>query len=283
MGPTDALAPAQANPAAAGLIVFNPAASSPLAAPLGSTAPRAGAAESASLAQSPATTIAAIAVGPSDGRSEIATLSAGGDDASGADDNPAGDGDGAPGADVDFAQGSGPTATTPSFQLASQPAGAMAATTNLPPAAAALAQAHGAEVTAQLAAQIASRLGAVRSAFDFSLDPHGLGRVDVSLKIDPQGQLQAVLSFDNPAVAAEARSRAGDLHQALQQAGFDVSQSGLSFTAGGGEGQGAAFQSADRPSWTPAPALADAGPELLAPIIASLAAAHVAGGLDITI
>ena len=162
------------------------------------------------------------------------------------------------------------------FQLAT---GAAAAPALIPQAAAALAQAHGAEVTAQLAAQIASKAGGVRSSFDFSLDPQGLGRVDVSLKIDQQGQLSAVLSFDNPAVAAEARARAGDLQQALQQAGFDVSQSGLSFT--GGQGQGAAFQGA-QPSYGSGPSLADsATPDI--PIISATLAASNAGGLDITI
>jgi flagellar hook-length control protein FliK len=123
----------------------------------------------------------------------------------------------------------------------------------------------------------------VRSAFDFSLEPQGLGRVDVSLKIDPQGQLQAVFAFDNAAVAAEARSRAGDLQQALQQAGFDVSQSGLSFTSGGGQGHGAAFSQGAGQALYAGPSFADAPPELPAPILASLAAAPAAGGLDITI
>src|SRR5262249_13252783 len=85
---------------------------------------------------------------------------------------------------------SGPGAAA--FQLGA-PAAATPAAVNVPPAAAALAQANGPEITAQLAAQIAARASPVRSAFDFSLDPAGLGRVDVSLKIDPQGKLSAVL------------------------------------------------------------------------------------------
>ena len=122
---------------------------------------------------------------------------------------------------------------------------------SIPPAAAALAQAHGADITAQLAAQMTSRAGAARSAFDFALEPQGLGRVDVSLKIDQQGQLSAVLSFDNPAAAAEAKGRAADLQQALQQAGLNVSQNGLSFTSGGGQGQGAAWQTPTQASYAP--------------------------------
>ncbi|HUO12685.1 MAG TPA: flagellar hook-length control protein FliK [Caulobacteraceae bacterium] len=150
------------------------------------------------------------------------------------------------------------------------------------PASAALAQAHGADITSQLAAQIGAKAGAPRSAFEFALEPQGLGRVDVSLRIDQQGQLSAVLSFDNPAAAAEAKGRAADLQQALQQAGVNVSQDGLSFTSSGGGGQG-------NPAWqngaqspaarTPTPSLT--GDSVAPPL--QTATASSAGGLDITI
>jgi flagellar hook-length control protein FliK len=143
-----------------------------------------------------------------------------------------------------------------------------------------LAAAHGADITAQLASQIASKAGASRAAFDFALEPQGLGRVDVSLKIDQQGQLSAVLSFDNPSAAAEAKSRAGDLQQALQQAGFDIGQSGLSFTSGGSQGQGAAWQAPSAPAYA-APLAAASAEAATTPTPAANATG--AGGLDITI
>jgi Meckel syndrome type 1 protein len=155
----------------------------------------------------------------------------------------------------------------------------LAAGASLPAAAAALAQAHGADITAQLAAQIASR--APRTAFDFALEPQGLGRVDVSLKFDTQGQLSAVLSFENPAAAAEARGRASDLHQALLQAGLDVSQSGLSFTSGGGHGQGAAGHAAPQTTFAPGLLPSETAGETL-PAAPPVPVAGV-GGLDITI
>ena len=260
---------APANPAASGLIVFNPAGQ--LAQIAASAQPSGRAAATRLSASVSATTTADAAAKPAgpaidpraasialfDDRGdadEVASVPGGGGDPAGDDSDP-GSGDASAGAG------------TTAFELAP---GAATVPALIPQAAAALAQAHGAEVTAQLAAQIASKAGAVRSSFDFSLDPQGLGRVDVSLKIDQQGQLSAVLSFDNPAVAAEARARAGDLQQALQQAGFDVSQSGLSFT--GGQGQDAAFQGA-QPSYGSGPGFADnATPDL--PIIsATLAAA----------
>ncbi|HXQ13152.1 MAG TPA: flagellar hook-length control protein FliK, partial [Caulobacteraceae bacterium] len=160
--------------------------------------------------------------------------------------------------------------------LAAAPATAMGA-----PAPAALASAHGADITAQLAAQITSKVNAARTAFDFALEPQGLGRVDVSLKIDQQGQLSAVLSFDSPNAAAEAKSRAGDLQQALQQAGIDVGQSGLSFTSGGG--QGAAGQGAAQSGFSQAPILADPLADVSPIASPSALGATSAGGLDITI
>jgi flagellar hook-length control protein FliK len=148
------------------------------------------------------------------------------------------------------------------------------------PAPGALASAHGADITAQLASQIAAKADAGKSAFDFALEPQGLGRVDVSLKIDSQGQLSAVLSFDNPGAAAEAKSRAGDLQQALQQAGLNVSQSGLSFTSGGGHGGGAAAQHA-APTYAASVQVADAAAD--APIAPTASGRGSAGGVDITI
>jgi flagellar hook-length control protein FliK len=97
-------------------------------------------------------------------------------------------------------------------------------------------------MTSQLADQIARRAdGAKAARFDISLDPAGLGKVNVKVQIDAQGQLTAQLAFDNPAAAAEARSRSGDLQQALAQAGFDVSQGGLSFQSSGGQNQNLGF------------------------------------------
>lgn len=173
-----------------------------------------------------------------------------------------------------------PDATAGNAALAAATTAPTLAAATATPAAATLASAHGAEMTAQLAAQIANR-GAASSSFDFSLDPQGLGRVDVSLKFDTQGQMSAVLSFDNSAAAAEAKSRAGDLQQALQQAGVDISQSGLSFTSGGGQGHGAASQGASQPAYASGPSRADAAADT--PIVSTAARASSAGGLDITI
>jgi flagellar hook-length control protein FliK len=149
------------------------------------------------------------------------------------------------------------------------------------PPPASFAAAHGAAITAQLASQIAGKASAARTAFDFALEPQGLGRVDVSLKFDAQGQVSAVLSFDNPSAAAEAKSRAADLQQALQQAGFSISQSGLSFTSGG-QGQSAAWQSPSAYAKA-GPVTPDTSGDLTLADSTAYRRASSAGGLDITI
>jgi hypothetical protein len=135
------------------------------------------------------------------------------------------------------------TATTPTLAIPTPQAQALAS-----PAVRAAP-----ETVAKLAAQIVRKLDGKSSRFDVSLDPAGLGRVNVRVEIGAKGQVTAALSFDSPAAAAELRGRADELRQALQQAGFDVSRTGLSFAD---SGQGQAGQNAARralparPGWT---------------------------------
>jgi hypothetical protein len=56
--------------------------------------------------------------------------------------------------------------------------------------------------------------------------------------------MSASMSFDNPQAAAELKSRAGELHKALEQSGFDLS-GGLSFDVAGDNGQGRQAQGQD--------------------------------------
>lgn len=86
------------------------------------------------------------------------------------------------------------------------------------------------ETTAQIAAQIALRLEGRQTRFDMVLTPDDLGRVDVSIDIDADGQLAARLAFDNPAAAADLRGRADELRRQLQDAGFQVAGDGLDFS-----------------------------------------------------
>ncbi|MFI4974442.1 MAG: flagellar hook-length control protein FliK [Caulobacterales bacterium] len=177
------------------------------------------------------------------------------------------------------AQGAGPDQSPAPSAVASAEASAPAQV-SLAATTAAFAAANGAQITAQIASQIARRSDGAASRFDFALEPQGLGRVDVKLRIGSDGQLSALLSFDNPAAAAEAKGRSADLQQSLQQAGFDVSQSGLSFSSGG-QGQGA---SAQQPWQTSLPgAIAPEAPSDVNAVPSIAARSPGSGGLDITI
>jgi len=83
--------------------------------------------------------------------------------------------------------------------------------------------------TAQIAAQIVKRLERRSTRFEMALTPDDLGRIDVSLDIDAQGQLSARLAFDNPLAAADLRGRVDELRRQLTDAGFVVADDALSF------------------------------------------------------
>lgn len=85
------------------------------------------------------------------------------------------------------------------------------------------------ETTAQIAAQIIKKLDGRSTRFDMALTPEGLGRVDVSLEIESDGQVTARLAFDNPAAAADLRARADELRRQLLDAGLQLSRDDLKF------------------------------------------------------
>lgn len=95
------------------------------------------------------------------------------------------------------------------------------------------------ETVAKMAADIVRKLDGQSTRFDLQLDPHGMGKVDVAIEIDRDGKLTAAMSFDSARSASDLRGRAGELRQALEQAGFDIAEGGLTFDLsdqGGGFG-----------------------------------------------
>lgn len=159
---------------------------------------------------------------------------------------------------------SSPAAPSPEADPAAAP---------LPPAEAPAPQAPGAhrdlglsqlsratvETTAQIAAQIIRKLDGRSTRFDMALTPEGLGRVDVSLEIESDGQVTARLAFDNPAAAADLRARADELRRQLLDAGLQVSPDDLEFAErdpSSGFGDGAFERQPDRRAFAGAARLA---------------------------
>jgi hypothetical protein len=100
------------------------------------------------------------------------------------------------------------------------------------------AQVRGApETVAKLAAGILDKLEGQSTKFDLQLDPHGLGKVDVSVEIGSDGKLTAQLGFDSALGLSELRGRAQELRAALEQAGFTLPDNALSFDFSGERGQ----------------------------------------------
>ncbi|MEI9891253.1 MAG: flagellar hook-length control protein FliK [Caulobacteraceae bacterium] len=71
------------------------------------------------------------------------------------------------------------------------------------------------------------------SQFNLTLHPAELGGVQVKIQVDRHGSVSAALTFDNPQSAADLKAHAADLKDALNQAGFDIAEDGLSFNLSG--------------------------------------------------
>ena len=118
------------------------------------------------------------------------------------------------------------------------------------PAAAAAASGTAAAATvpiAGLAVAIASRAQAGSSQFDIRIDPPELGRIDVRLDVDRDGQVTSHVTVDRADTLQLLQSQQSQLERALEQAGLKTANNGLQFTlrdqsfAGqnGGSGNGA--------------------------------------------
>jgi flagellar hook-length control protein FliK len=82
---------------------------------------------------------------------------------------------------------------------------------------------------AQVAHEIVRRFDGDTTTFDLRLDPPELGRVEVRLEVSRDNKVTAVVTADNPQTLAEMARNARDLQSALQGAGLDLADNGLSF------------------------------------------------------
>jgi flagellar hook-length control protein FliK len=82
---------------------------------------------------------------------------------------------------------------------------------------------------AQIAREIVRRFDGDNTTFDLRLDPPELGRVEVRLDVSRDHRVTAVISADSPQALADLARNARELEQMLNDAGLQLSDSGLSF------------------------------------------------------
>ena len=127
------------------------------------------------------------------------------------------------GVDPNAATGADPTQTQQINQTQQTPAAANAA-----PAGQTLTQAP--VPVAGLAVEIAGRAASGKNHFEIRLDPPDLGRIDVHLKVDRDGQVTSHLVVDRPDTLDLLRRDSTGLERALQDAGLKTSYNGLQFS-----------------------------------------------------
>ncbi|HUC52200.1 MAG TPA: flagellar hook-length control protein FliK [Xanthobacteraceae bacterium] len=83
---------------------------------------------------------------------------------------------------------------------------------------------------AGLPVAIASRAQAGSSQFDIRLDPPELGRIEVQLSVDGNGQVTSHITADRQDTLNLLQNQQPQLQQALEQAGLKTSDSGMQFS-----------------------------------------------------
>jgi flagellar hook-length control protein FliK len=83
---------------------------------------------------------------------------------------------------------------------------------------------------AGLAVAIASRAQAGSNQFDIRLDPPELGRIDVRLAVDHNGQVTTHMTAERADTLDLLQSQQPQLERALEQAGLKTAENGLQFT-----------------------------------------------------
>ena len=210
-----------------------------MARPAAGSTPSAAQGPSTSIAQAP--TPEAPGVSPQSAASQagpfedVAGQDSAGQDGAGQD----GAGQGATAAQSAPSTPSAPAPTpTLDAMFATLPQAPIAASTpSTAPSAAPVASATIADMASQTVAQISS--GA--SQFQITLTPEGLGQVSVTVNVGAEGKVSAAFAFEKPETAEALSGRATDLQKSLEQAGFSLSDAGLSFAVATptGHGQGA--------------------------------------------
>ncbi|WP_035696329.1 flagellar hook-length control protein FliK, partial [Bradyrhizobium liaoningense] len=94
----------------------------------------------------------------------------------------------------------------------------------------ATAASHAAVPISGVPIEIAAAIRAGKSRFDISLDPAELGRIDVRINVDRNGQVTSHLTVEKPETLSMLKQDAPQLQRALDDAGFKTGSNGLSFS-----------------------------------------------------
>ena len=78
--------------------------------------------------------------------------------------------------------------------------------------------------------EIAASAKSGKSSFEIRLDPADLGRIDVRIDVDRNGQVTSHLTVEKPETLSMLRQDAPQLQRALDDAGFKTDGSGLQFS-----------------------------------------------------
>src|SRR5205085_4244671 len=81
-----------------------------------------------------------------------------------------------------------------------------------------------------LAMEIAASAKSGKSRFEIRLDPADLGRIDVRIDVDRNGQVTSHLTVERPETLSMLRQDANQLQRALADPGFKTDGSGLQFS-----------------------------------------------------
>jgi hypothetical protein len=81
-----------------------------------------------------------------------------------------------------------------------------------------------------LALEIAASAKNGKSSFEIRLDPADLGRIDVRIDVDRNGQMTSHLTVEKPETLSMLQQDAPQLQRALNDAGFKTGDNGLQFS-----------------------------------------------------
>src|SRR4029077_1294782 len=112
-------------------------------------------------------------------------------------------------------------ASQPQFNSAS----GLTSTSNLTASAAT----GGAVPLSGLAVEIAASVKSGKTSFDIRLDPADLGRIDVRIDVDRNGQVTSHLTVEKPETLSMLQQDAPQLQRALDDAGLKTGSGGLQF------------------------------------------------------